>query len=265
VKAVSAVYDTGSQIPVAELFHENSKLPPRIAAPNDSLLGGTGTGSRVGDNVEIKAYRTGARTKLPAASRLEGSVTDILEGRRSVRAYPGEPVTLWQLGQLLGWSHGISARPGQTVSSGRTAPSAGGLYPIEIYVAAQEVSGLAPAVYHYNPKTHSLETVATHNAFERIRGASLYPEIVGRANLYLMLVAVFARTCQKYGERGYRFVLLDCGHVAQNLHLVGTAVGLGSVGIGGFLDDPLNELLELDGVNEAVVHTIAVGSVSEPE
>jgi SagB-type dehydrogenase family enzyme len=87
----------------------------------------------------------------------------------------------------------------------------------------------------------------------------MYPEIVSQASLVVIMVAVFARTCRKYGERGYRFVLLDCGHVAQNLHLVATAIGLGSVGIGGFLDDELNDVLDLDGVGEAVVHTIAVG------
>jgi SagB-type dehydrogenase family enzyme len=250
-----------TQIPLAELFHENSKLPPRSSDAYTSSFG-QNVVAGVSGNVKIKAYRTGTRTDLPAISHLGEDVSNILGRRRSVRSYGTDPVTLQQVGQLLGWSHGILARPEESLSTGRSAPSAGALYPIELYVAAQGVSGLLPAVYHYNPKSHSLEAVAADNALQAIYRASLYPEIVSRANLYVMMVAVFARTCQKYGERGYRFVLLDCGHVAQNLHLVGTAIGLGSVGIGGFLDDPLNDVLELDGVNEAVVHTIALGPFS---
>jgi SagB-type dehydrogenase family enzyme len=150
-------------------------------------------------------------------------------------------------------------RTGEALPSGRCAPSAGALYPIEIYIAAQAVSGLAPAIYHYNPTAHSLEGLTTVDGIEGVQRTSLYPEIVGNATIVLMMVAVFARTCRKYGERGYRFVLLDCGHIAQTLHLVATAIGLGSVGIGGFLDDQLNDVLELDGINEAVVHTMALG------
>jgi len=251
-------FDSDSTVPVAELFHENSKLPSRVPDTDGSPFGpGPATGGW--GNVKLKTYRTGVKTALPPRAPLGHHVCDLLDHRRSVREYRDDPVTLWQLGQLLGWSHGISGRPGDSRPTRRPAPSAGALYPIEIYVAVQRVTGLERGVYHYNATTHTLESTAPGSALAAIHRACLYPDIVTQASLYLMMAAMFARTCQKYGERGYRFVLLDCGHVAQNLHLVGAAVGLGSVGIGGFLDDPLNDVLELDGVNEAVVHTMALG------
>jgi SagB-type dehydrogenase family enzyme len=253
--------DSNTRIPAAELFHENSKLPPRIYDADGSPWL-QGTGAVESGDVQIKTYRTAKKTKLPPRAHLGEHVSDVLGQRRSVRTYGRDPVTLWQVGQLLGWGHGTASRPGEALTSGRTAPSAGALYPIEIYVAAQAVAELPQAIYHYNAQDHLLETVATEETLETVHRASLYPEIVGHASLYLIMAAAFARTCRKYGERGYRFVLLDCGHVAQNLHLIATAVGLGSVGIGGFLDDPLNELLELDGVNEAVIHTMALGPIT---
>ena len=252
----------GAHVPVAELFHENSKLPARVNDAGGSPFGQY-HGAGAAGNGESKTYRTAEKTSLPPLSHLGEPISDVLGRRRSIRSYEPDSVTLWQVSQLFGWSYGIIPRPGEGSGSGRSAPSGGGLYPIELYVAAQRVAGLRPAVYHYSPAAHCLETVATDGAIEAVRRASLYPEIVGEANLYLIMVAVFARTCAKYGERGYRFVLLDCGHVAQNLHLVGTAIGLGSVGIGGFLDDRLNDVLELDGVNEAVVHTIALGQMRQ--
>jgi len=251
-------FDPGDAVPVAELFHENSKLPPRVSNPYGSPFG-TEHGTPGASGVQTKAYRTGAVTDLPSLAPLSRDLSDLLRQRRSVRRYREEPVELWQVGQLLGWSHGLMRAPADASPPRRPAPSAGGLYPMEIFVAAQSVVGLKRGVHHYDVETHSLKQVAAGCALEEIHRATLYPEIVTRASLYVMMAAAFGRTCHKYGERGYRFVMLDCGHLAQNLHLVGAAVGLGSVGIGGFLDDQLNDVLDLDGVNEAVVHTMALG------
>jgi SagB-type dehydrogenase family enzyme len=249
--------DAGTSIPVAELFHENSKLPPRISGQTTPANAITATDGP--DNNSVKVYRTGLRIALPAVESLPVNVSAALARRRSVRSFGARVVTLGHVGQLLGWSHGVMPRAGADLPSGRTAPSAGALYPIELYVAAQGVPGAIPGVYHYNATDHELEGVTTEGGVQAVHRTSMYPEIANQASLMVMMVAVFARTCQKYGERGYRFVLLDCGHVAQNLHLVAATIGLGSVGIGGFLDDELNDVLELDGVNEAVVHTIALG------
>lgn len=250
--------------PVAELFHENSKLPPRIASAGPDWKPGPELSSSSNTHlgtVGEKLYRIGASIRLPPPVHLGSQLTDVLKNRRSVRDYSQREIEIWQLAQILGWSYGIMARDGEEMASGRSVPSGGALYPIEIYAAAQRVSGLAEGVYHYNPRVHALEIVIA-GGVKAVQQASLYPEITSRANLVLVMVAVFQRTYLKYGERGYRFVLLDCGHVAQNLHLVSTAVGLASVGVGGFLDDDLNDALELDGVNEAAVHTMALGPLA---
>jgi SagB-type dehydrogenase family enzyme len=257
--AAASDIDWSDGSPLAELFHENSKLPPRGGDPAARSGAGPRGSALPPETRGPKVYRTGARITLPSRGRLDVAISDVLSARRSVRRFAPAAVELSDLGQILGWSYGVVPREAAETPSPRTAPSAGALYPIDIYVAAQRVAGLAPGIYHYNPQAHELETVAVRDGLGRLQAASLYPEITGMAGVVLVMVAVFQRTCVKYGERGYRFVLLDCGHVAQNLHLVSTSVGLGSVGIGGFLDDEVNELLELDGVTEAAVHALALG------
>jgi SagB-type dehydrogenase family enzyme len=244
---------------VAELFHENSKLPERVTEPTANASSSEPTPPGLGHGVSHKYYRSTPKVDLPPWTRVGKDVSALLESRRSLREYGSGAVELWQLSQLLGWSYGVMSRDGEAVPSGRPAPSAGALYPVEIYLCARNVSGLEDRGYHYNPGTHALEALRSRATSAAVARASLYTEITAQAAFVLIMTAVFGRSCDKYGERGYRFALLDCGHVAQNLQLVATAIGLGSVGIGGFLDDELNELLELDGVTEAVVHTIAFG------
>jgi SagB-type dehydrogenase family enzyme len=255
-------WETPTRAPVAELFHENSKLPERVIAPGGEAMPAESAAAELARGARQKSYLTAPKVHLPSPTRVGSDISMLLESRRSVREYGPEPVELGRLGQLLGWSYGVMNRDDEGVASGRPAPSAGALYPIEIYVCARNVSGLEDRAYHYDPGGHVLEALRMSASTSIVARASLYPEITTTASFMVIMTAVLQRTCAKYGERGYRFALLDCGHVAQNLQLVASAIGLGSVGLGGFIDDELNELLEVDGVNEAVVHTIAFGPIS---
>ena len=256
-------WETPTRAPVAELFHENSKLPERVIDPGRESMPAESP-AELGGGARQKSYLTAPKVDLPPPTPVGANISTLLESRRSVREYGPEPVELGQLGQLLGWSYGVMSRVGEGVTSGRPTPSAGAIYPIEIYVCARNVSGLEDRAYHYDPGAHVLEALRASPS-TIVAHASLYPEITTAASFVVIMTAVLQRTCAKYGERGYRFALLDCGHVAQNLQLLASAIGLGSVGLGGFIDDELNELLEVDGVNEVVVHTIAFGPDPRPE
>ena len=141
----------------------------------------------------------------------------------------------------------------------RSIPSAGGLYPLEVYVSLQRVEGAADGLHHYNVLNHGLEPVQIGGAFEQLRSVMLAFPFIQDANVLFFLVGVFARTQRKYGPRGYRFILLEAGHSAQNICLAATQTGLASLCIGGYLDSKLNRILQLDPVEEGVVYAVAAG------
>ena len=143
----------------------------------------------------------------------------------------------------------------------RTAPSGGGLFPIETYCIVLNVKELSPGLYFYDTPNHCLERVLDQDLTELL--AEAIPgqaESVRQAGVCVVLSAVMPRIKFKYGERGYRFLLLEAGHIAQNLLLTAEASDMGGVAVGGFMDDPLNALLRLDGVEEAVVYLALIGN-----
>jgi len=141
----------------------------------------------------------------------------------------------------------------------RAWPSAGGLYPLDTYVAAARVVGLVPAIYHYNPVAQQLERLNARDPVDVVDRGFFGQEMARQAAAVIILVASFDRTVVKYGERGYRLVLLDAGHAAQNLLLTAEQLDLDAVAVGGFHDDALASDLGLDGISEAPVHAVLVG------
>jgi SagB-type dehydrogenase family enzyme len=178
--------------------------------------------------------------------------------RRSVRRYAPEPLRLRQLSQLLHAAQGITGTAhGQPL---RAAPSAGALYPFEIYVIAHRIAELDPGIYHYAVRDHGLEVVATGDFRQRITSAALQQDMLGQADTTFVLAAVFDRSRHKYGERGLRYVYMEAGHISQNISLQAVSLGLGSVGVGAFLDAKVNELIGADGRQEAAIYLHAVGT-----
>jgi SagB-type dehydrogenase family enzyme len=146
----------------------------------------------------------------------------------------------------------------------RPSPSAGGLYPLELYVAVQAVTGLADAIYHYDPRAHELELRLPGTHHREIADMTIGQQMICEANLVVIISAVFQRTMWKYGQRGYRYVWLDAGHLGQNLYLAAVALGLGPVAIGGFFDSELKRLLALPA-GEEVVYLVCIGQMREQE
>ena len=179
------------------------------------------------------------------------SLEETLSQRRSIRAYTAQPLALPEIAQLFWAAQGITRSWG-----GRTAPSAGALYPLEIYAATAE------GVYHYLPAGHRAEITTEEDRREALWAAGLEQEALEQAAATFVLTAVYARTAGRYGARAERYVKLEAGHVAENLLLQAVALGLGAVVIGAFYDDDVAAALAL-GADEEPLYLIPVGHPAE--
>jgi len=173
---------------------------------------------------------------------LEGdkSLPQLLQQRRSVREYSREALSLSDVGQLLWAAQGITHPRGL-----RTAPSAGALYPLELYVVAGNVSGLKQGVYHYQIQQHRLEHQVAGDKRIGLGRASMWQTWMAKAPVIIVFGADYERTSQKYGLRAKRYVHMEVGHAAQNLFLQAQDLGLATVVVGAFDDAVVGELLAL--------------------
>ncbi len=181
------------------------------------------------------------------------SVERALLERRSVRDYARGALTLAQAVQLLWAAQGITSNEGL-----RTAPSAGALYPLEVYLAAGEVKGLGQGVFHYDPNGHLLHRVSEKDRRRELAKAALGQSWIGESAAVLVIAAIYERTTRKYGQRGIRYVHMEAGHAAQNVFLQATALGLDAVVVGAFDDASVTTLLQR-GANEHPLYLIPLG------
>lgn len=170
------------------------------------------------------------------------SVEEALLKRRSVRSFKEEPLTLKEISQILWAAQGIT----EPSFGGRTAPSAGALYPIEIYLIVKNVKELSPGVYKYQPENHSLVFLFEEKISSQLADAALGQSFIAKAPAVLVIAGVFERTTKKYGERGERYVFMEAGHVSQNVYLQCVSLNLGTVAVGAFEDEKVKQILKMD-------------------
>jgi SagB-type dehydrogenase family enzyme len=182
------------------------------------------------------------------------SFAGILRERRSMREFSAAPLSLEAAGQLLWAAQGVTSSAGE-----RTAPSAGALYPLEVYLAAGSVDGLASGVYGYRAHGHSLRAYLAGDRRRELADAALGQAAVLKAPAVLVIAARYARTARKYGARSERYVHIEVGHAAQNVYLQARALGLGTVIVGAFDDDAVRAALEL-AEQEAPLALLPVGA-----
>ena len=205
-----------------------------------------------------KAYTGAKRIALPPPKGLVDITLDqCLRLRKSVREFSAEPLTLDDLSYLLWASSGI--RDVAEDFEYRTVPSAGALYPIETYVVANRVVGLPRGIYHYSIKSHELEELRLGDFGQETAAKALEQAMFSEAAAVFIWAAMFNRSKWKYGQRCFRYVYLDSGHIAQNLALAAVSLGLGSCQIAAFFDDEINSMLGIDGNEESVVYMSVVG------
>lgn len=170
----------------------------------------------------------------------EVSIEKALHNRRSIRDYTNDPLTFAEVSQLLWAAQGITGRGGY-----RTAPSAGALYPLDIYVAIGNVDSIPEGIYKYNPRGHELIRIASGDKRANLCAAALDQSCVKYCAVAFIISAVYGRTTKKYMDRGIRYVHIEVGHVAQNIHLQAVSLMLGSVSIGAFYDDRIRKVLNM--------------------
>jgi SagB-type dehydrogenase family enzyme len=180
-----------------------------------------------------------------------------LKERKSVRDFQARPMSKGQLSYLLWASTGIERIEGGYEF--RTAPSAGALYPIETYVVSHDVKGLEAGVYHYDIRAHQLEQLERGDLRRQIAAAALGQGMCASAAAVFVWSAVFERCKWKYGQRAYRYIHLDAGHIAENLALAAVSLGLGTCQIGALFDDEVNKIVGIDGTDESVIYMSVVG------
>jgi SagB-type dehydrogenase family enzyme len=185
------------------------------------------------------------------------SIVEALRRRRSTRSFLPKPLSLDDLSFLLWACTGVQRE--ERGYEFRTAPSAGALYPVETYVVVNNVEGLAKGVYHYNIEAHALEELKAGDFIGKMVHAALEQKRCAEAPVVLIWTAVFERMKWKYAQRGYRYVYLEAGHIAQNFALAATCISLGSCQIGAFFDDEVNQILGVDGVEESAIYLSIVG------
>ena len=183
----------------------------------------------------------------------------VIRKRRSCRTFTGRPISLGQLSQLLWATQGITQT--DLDYPFRASPSAGALYPIETYLAVNHVEDLPPGVYHFYCPSHLLEVLAQGSFEKEFAQAALGQQMIVKASVLFVWTAIVERSKWKYGERGYRYIYLDGGHIGQNLYLAATALGLGCCTVGALYDDEINRLIGVDGMEETIVYMGVVGTV----
>jgi SagB-type dehydrogenase family enzyme len=195
---------------------------------------------------------------LPPPDRENGQpLWKVINKRRSIREYVKKSIPLSALSQILWAGQGISLKSSEFYL--RTTPSAGALYPIETYVSVQAVESLSPGIYHFLPQAQALRMKYEGDFSQILADAALNQDFLAEASFVLLWTSVFERTKWKYGERGFRYVYLDAGHIAQNAALAAVSFGYGSCPVAAFFDDEINTLLGINSDKETIVYLEAVG------
>jgi SagB-type dehydrogenase family enzyme len=182
-----------------------------------------------------------------------------IEGRRSVRAYSGESLSLWELSWLLWCTQGVRGVVGRPATL-RNVPSAGARHAFETYLLVNRVEGLKPGLYRFLATEHKLIEVSLEGDMaDRVTAACLRQNMVKTSAVTFIWAAVRYRMVWRYVERGYRYLHIDVGHICQNLYLAAEAVSSGVCAIGAFDDDLLNGILGLDGEEQFAIYAATVG------
>jgi SagB-type dehydrogenase family enzyme len=237
----------------AETFHEASRLYPDVAPPRLPAMLELARNPALQQTVTRASFTRGQLpgVDLPAADLGDARLDAVLAARRSAKPLESRLLPLPVLATLLGV-------PYRSAEGRRPTPSGGALYPLELYVIALDVAGLQTGVHHYDPYAHRLERLGAVRRNDVAR-VLVDPELADGAAALLVVTGMFFRSRFKYGLRGYRFVLLEAGHVVQTAALAAAALGVPALPLGGYYDRSLDGLVRADGLHEATVYALLLG------
>ncbi len=196
----------------------------------------------IGVNAMQEKSRSADKIRLPKPKLESGMALErALHERRSVRDLKREALTLDEVAQLLWAAQGVTHDDGL-----RTTPSAGALYPLELYVVVGNVKNLSAGAYRYLPREHALTKVTEGDLRRELSRAALSQDFLEDAPATIVISAEYERTTEKYHERGRRYVHFEAGHASQNIYLQAASLGLGTVAVGAFDDAAVKQLLNAD-------------------
>ncbi len=226
-------------------------------AASRSLTPASATEHHVSDEAaKVLLTKPGNMIKLPdVVTDGDMSLEKAIAMRRSVRTYADQPLTLFELSQLLWSAQGITNERGF-----RTAPSAGATFPLDMFAVVNNVESLDRGIYHYDPHGHRLEFLRAADVSEELFSACLSQSMIIEGGAVLVFAAVFERTTSRYGTRGERYVYNEIGHASQNVHLQAAALNLGTVVIGAYSDDRVEDILDL-GDQYRVLYLMPAGKL----
>jgi SagB-type dehydrogenase family enzyme len=249
-------------------YHEHSKISeylfrfnpedPKKTIPMMRLI------NAVAGRSKDYAYCPGYPLAVADWDELKLPLGAVLSARRTRRDFVSQSLPGRELGTLLVRAIGVNGE--LRTESGdtrplRVHPSGGALFPLETYVVLLDVADFLGGLYHFDPYGPQLRLLAAGDHRGELAGAFIGEPMISAASAVVIITAVFVRSAFKYAERSYRFILLEAGHAMQNLVLVGQAIGLSVVPMGGFFDRRLEHLVDADGVEESVIYAAIIGKV----
>jgi SagB-type dehydrogenase family enzyme len=245
-----------SETPCWEIYHESSKTGHYDKAlTNDQVV------EQMNNLFDVFPYKQFASIPLPNTfSPINKTFLDAVNSRKTPTNFVPDNLTLEQLRTILHCGYGVTrdnADNEYIKRPFRTVPSGGALYPLEIYFYSNgKVEGLSAGIYHYSPVENAIQLVREGNFNEEISECfvSFQTHLAQETSLLIFITAVFNRSTFKYREKGYRFALLEAGHVAQNINLGATALDLNVINIGGFHDRLVDRFLKIDGLNHSTIY-----------
>ncbi|ASY82116.1 hypothetical protein BJK05_19880 [Pectobacterium polaris] len=252
-----------------EQFHESSKTSHYDAAlPNEQIV------AEMNNLYTSLPYKNFEPILLPETlSPIDTGFSAIIQARQTPAKVNAAPLTLTQLRTILHFAYGETRdnndNPG-VQRSFRTVPSGGALYPLELYFYhSGQIEGLATGIYHYSPVLNALHFIKPGNFHSELAQAlvEFQSDLAEQLSVVIFITGMFQRSIFKYRNKGYRFCLLEAGHVAQNINLVATALQLGVINLGGFYDRKIDDLLGLDGLNHSILYMngLCAGGNDEPD
>lgn len=243
----------GVPVSTSEIFHEKTIMKP----PQNSVR--PTEWPQEWKKKYYKSYPRFSYITLPQVKKLPiKSYEVIIERRKSEREFGEARLSVQKISQLFYYSCGGRGKQDE-YNSKRIYPSAGGRYPLEVYAVIQK-SDIASAVYHYQIKDHIIERIASYGEYNSNR--CFNQVFINKAPLVVFITAVFKRSKIKYGDRSYRHILIEAGHLGQLLYQTSTCLNLSCCAIGGYYDEEINTLLALDVAREGVVYAFAIGERS---
>lgn len=217
-------------------------------------------------DIQLPKTKQAQTESLPKVDKMNpqiDSFSKLVKQRETLRQYSNEFLDIEELAYLLWATQGVKAITDYPVTK-RTVPSAGSRHPFETYLLVNRVQGLVPGLYRYLAVEHELEKIPSPDDInEQITQGCLKQKHVADSAVTFIWVAVPIRTVWRYSQRGYRYMLLDAGHVCQNLYLAAESINCGVCAIAAYDDDLVNQALGLDGVNLFAIYLASMGKRKE--